>query len=519
MRNIASRDASEIEAIEQREWLDSLDYVIQQGDKGRVQRLLDALRQHARVAGLALPFTAETPYVNTIRAGGRSPAPGSQEIERRIKSLVRWNAMAMVVRAQPRVGRHRRAHLDVCVGGDALRSRVQPFLPRAGGRTATGGHHLLPGPRVAGHLRARVSRRAAAGREAAQLPPRARARRRTLVVSAPVADAGLLAVPDGLDGARSDHVDLPGALQPLPRGSRAEEAVVGEGLDVHRRRRDRRAGVARRDRPGVAREARQPDLRHQLQPAAPRRSGPRQRQHRPGARSDLPRRRLERDQGAVGQRLGSAARGRSRRSARQAHGRGRRRAVPEVHRRVRRVLPRALLRRRPATARNGEPSLGRPAEEAAARRSRPGEGLQRLQGRDRAQGTADRHPRAHHQGLRPRRSRRRQEHHAPAEETERVGSAHVPHSLRHSDFRRRDRGRAVLPAAEDSTELEYLRERRKALGGFVPIRSRTPPSRSTSRSNRSSRSSTRAPKAARRRPRWSSCGCCRSCCATRKSAS
>jgi pyruvate dehydrogenase E1 component len=99
MRNIAPRDASEIEAIEQREWLESLDYVIQQGDKGRVQRLLGALRQHARVAGLALPFTAGTPYVNTLRPEDETPLPGSQDIERRIKSLVRWNAMAMVVRA------------------------------------------------------------------------------------------------------------------------------------------------------------------------------------------------------------------------------------------------------------------------------------------------------------------------------------------------------------------------------------------------------------------------------------
>ncbi len=99
MRNIAPRDASEIEAIEQREWLDSLDYVIQQGDRGRVHRLLDALRLHARAAGLALPFTAVTPYINTLRVEDETPLPGSQEIERRIKSLVRWNAMAMVVRA------------------------------------------------------------------------------------------------------------------------------------------------------------------------------------------------------------------------------------------------------------------------------------------------------------------------------------------------------------------------------------------------------------------------------------
>jgi pyruvate dehydrogenase E1 component len=99
MRNIAPRDASELEAIEQREWLESLDYVIQQGDRGRVQRLLAALRHRARAAGVSLPFTAVTAYVNTIRVEDQTPIPGSQEIERRIKSLARWNAMAMVVRA------------------------------------------------------------------------------------------------------------------------------------------------------------------------------------------------------------------------------------------------------------------------------------------------------------------------------------------------------------------------------------------------------------------------------------
>ena len=99
MRNIAPRDGSEIEALEQREWLESLEYVIAQGDRGRVQRLLASLRHHARMQGVSLPFSAVTPYVNTLRAEDQTPLPGSQEIERRIKSLVRWNAMAMVVRA------------------------------------------------------------------------------------------------------------------------------------------------------------------------------------------------------------------------------------------------------------------------------------------------------------------------------------------------------------------------------------------------------------------------------------
>ncbi len=99
MRHTAPRDNAELEALEQREWRESLDYVIQQGDRGRVHRLLSTLRQHAQTRGVALPFSAITPYLNTIRPEDEVPLPGSQEIERRIKSLIRWNAMAMVVRA------------------------------------------------------------------------------------------------------------------------------------------------------------------------------------------------------------------------------------------------------------------------------------------------------------------------------------------------------------------------------------------------------------------------------------
>src|SRR6188472_2623907 len=99
MRNPAPKDNAELEALEQREWREALDYVVQQGDRGRVERLLATVRHHARMSGVALPFTAVTAYVNTIQPNEETPLPGSQEIERRIKSLIRWNAMAMVVRA------------------------------------------------------------------------------------------------------------------------------------------------------------------------------------------------------------------------------------------------------------------------------------------------------------------------------------------------------------------------------------------------------------------------------------
>ncbi len=89
----------EVETIERREWLESLDYVMQEGGPQRVENLLQTLRLHAQRDGVKLPYTANTPYVNTIPVSEQPPFPGSQEIERRIKSIIRWNAMAMVVRA------------------------------------------------------------------------------------------------------------------------------------------------------------------------------------------------------------------------------------------------------------------------------------------------------------------------------------------------------------------------------------------------------------------------------------
>jgi len=90
---------AELEAVETQEWMESLDYVLQSGGPERVRELLQRLELHAYEAGVRMPFSANTPYINTIPAQEQPPFPGSRGIERRIKSLVRWNAMAMVVRA------------------------------------------------------------------------------------------------------------------------------------------------------------------------------------------------------------------------------------------------------------------------------------------------------------------------------------------------------------------------------------------------------------------------------------
>jgi pyruvate dehydrogenase E1 component len=89
----------DIDPAETAEWLESLDYVLERKGPERVQQLLEALEGAAIRNGVELPFTATTPYINTIPQDKEPRYPGKRELERRIKSFVRWNAMAMVTRA------------------------------------------------------------------------------------------------------------------------------------------------------------------------------------------------------------------------------------------------------------------------------------------------------------------------------------------------------------------------------------------------------------------------------------
>ncbi len=92
-------DEAELDKTERDEWLESLDYVLQTRGAEQAKTLLRHLQVHAVRSGVVRPFSANTPYINTIPLEKQPPFPGDRGIERRIKSLVRWNAMAMVVRA------------------------------------------------------------------------------------------------------------------------------------------------------------------------------------------------------------------------------------------------------------------------------------------------------------------------------------------------------------------------------------------------------------------------------------
>ena len=93
----SKKDDSEV--LELQDWTDSFHDLLARSGAERAQQVLRELQIHAAHAGVAMPFSANTPYINTIPADEQPPYPGHREIERRIKSIIRWNAMAMVVRA------------------------------------------------------------------------------------------------------------------------------------------------------------------------------------------------------------------------------------------------------------------------------------------------------------------------------------------------------------------------------------------------------------------------------------
>jgi len=95
----AADDPTDPDVVETREWLDALETVIDREGPERAHFLLERMIEKARRSGAFIPFSANTAYVNTIPAHLEARSPGNAEYEERIRSFIRWNAMAMVVRA------------------------------------------------------------------------------------------------------------------------------------------------------------------------------------------------------------------------------------------------------------------------------------------------------------------------------------------------------------------------------------------------------------------------------------
>lgn len=99
MGNMLLESPTDLEALEIQEWIDSLDYVLQNEGHRQTERVLRRLLNRAAHDGIRLKYEPVTPYVNTIPADEEPAYPGNLELEARLDTLIRWNAMAMVVRA------------------------------------------------------------------------------------------------------------------------------------------------------------------------------------------------------------------------------------------------------------------------------------------------------------------------------------------------------------------------------------------------------------------------------------
>ena len=95
----SSVPAADDARLEEQEWLEALEAVLDREGPERAHFLLERLIDLARRSGAYIPFSANTAYVNTIPPGLEPPHPGNLVLEERIRSYVRWNAMAMVVKA------------------------------------------------------------------------------------------------------------------------------------------------------------------------------------------------------------------------------------------------------------------------------------------------------------------------------------------------------------------------------------------------------------------------------------
>src|SRR6476619_6517768 len=90
----------DLDPVETGEWVDSLRAVLHHEGSGRATYLLEMLAEEARRAGIVQPSTLNTPYVNTIPPEREERADWDRDIEHRIRSIIRWNAVAIMLRAK-----------------------------------------------------------------------------------------------------------------------------------------------------------------------------------------------------------------------------------------------------------------------------------------------------------------------------------------------------------------------------------------------------------------------------------
>ena len=307
------QDGSRNGGAEKDKWLDALEFVLEsvlkERDSAEAPLLLSKLATRLRDAGVDVPATVATPYINTIPSEKEPPYPGDREIERRIKSYIRWNAMAMVVKAN-RLHSGLGGHISTYASSATLYEVAFNHFFRGGddGRPADMVYfqgHAVPGIYARAFLEGRL--------DAEHLHNF----RQELAEG-----GGLSSYPHPyLMPEFWQFPTVSMGLGPIMSIYQARFNRYLQGAGILKGEDEPRVwaflGDGETDEPeslgalGVASREHLDNLIwvDQLQPAAAGRTGPRQRQDHPGAGTDLPGRRMECDQGDLGIRLGSAAGG------------------------------------------------------------------------------------------------------------------------------------------------------------------------------------------------------------------
>ena len=228
----------DLDPVESQEWQDAIADVIERDGPNRAHFLLDKAVQQARAAGATLPFSATTPYQNTIPVDDQLEIPGDMEMEWRIRTINRWNAMATVVRRNKESSEYG-GHIasfasSACMYDVGLNHFWRSKSAIHGGDLVFFQGHVVPGIYARSFMEGRISEE--------QLEN----------FRSEVAGGGLSSYPH--PWLMPDYWQFPtvsmglGPLRPDRRGR-------PQGLVLPRRRRDGRAGIARRHLAGRARGA------------------------------------------------------------------------------------------------------------------------------------------------------------------------------------------------------------------------------------------------------------------------
>ena len=204
----------DIDPDETQDWLESFDALVNDRGRDRARYLMLRLLERAREQAIGVPALRSTDYINTIPPEREPWFPGDEEIERRIRAFIRWNAAVMVSDAN-RPGLEVGGHIATYQSAASLYEVGFNHFFRGKDHPGGGDQIYIQGHGSPGHLRPRLPRGPAHRGAADALPPGGAARRRQgpPVVPPPPADAGVLGVPHGLDGPdrRSTRSTRPGS--------------------------------------------------------------------------------------------------------------------------------------------------------------------------------------------------------------------------------------------------------------------------------------------------------------------